>query len=229
MVKKHKFIGDVSTEDESVDLSNMFEAQARSVQHLAEKRTLVLNADYQPLSYKPLSTEPWTQIFFWLVKGWGRERDGKPPIISVVEEYDDAVVRASGQTFKLPAIVAHTKMIPMAKSPSFSRSNIYLRDDYTCQYTGVRYPPSELNLDHVIPFSRGGKSNWLNLVTSHKDVNFKKADRTPEEAGLRLIREPYEPNAWELREKGRSYPSELLHESWADYVYFNVKMEQDEN
>ena len=125
----------------------------------------------------------------------------------------------------VPALAAST----LSEKAAFNRANIYLRDDYTCQYTGIKYPPSELTLDHVHPQSRGGKSNWTNMVACHKDVNFKKADRTPKEAGLRLLREPYAPSAWELRDRGRSYPSAFGHESWADYVYYNIELESEED
>ncbi len=226
-MSKKKFRLDLSTEDDSLDLDDLFEVQARSVKRLANLRILVLNADYQPLSFKPLSTVPWTRYFFWYAKGLERIKIGEPPIVHVVEEYDEVVHTAHGE-FRLPSIVAHSSQRPMPERPAFTRNNIYLRDDYTCQYTGVKYPEKELNLDHVIPQSKGGKSSWTNLVTSHIDINTIKSSRTPREAGLRLIREPYMPSAWELREKGRKYPTKLDHKSWADYVYWHVKLEEDE-
>lgn len=225
---KLNFKPDLSSEDETnIDLAPLFEGQSRkSSPRLQSLRTLVLNADYQPLSYKPLSTVSWEEVFFWLSKGWERMKEGKPPIIHVVEEHD-VVVRTSTREYKVPSVVAHTQMQPLPETPKFTRSSLYLRDDFTCQYTGVQYPPSELTLDHVMPQSRGGKSSWTNLVACHRDVNFKKADRTPQEAGLRLLREPYVPSAWELREKGRNYPTPLAHVSWGDYVYWNVTLEED--
>lgn len=224
--KKLKF-DSVSTEDDRVNLDDMHESQAAAgPARLRGHRVLLLNADYAPLSYKPLSTIPWTKAFFWLAKGWNRMEEGKPPIISVVEESNE-VIHAGEREFKVPAVVALTHMAPMPEKAPFTRANIYLRDDYTCQYTGVRYPVSELNIDHVMPASRGGKNSWENLVTCHKDVNFKKADRTPKEAGLKLVKTPRAPSAWELREKGRSYPSKFDHESWGDYVYWNVELEED--
>lgn len=228
MVKKDTKLnfGKISTEDDLIDLDDMHEAQAAAgPAHLKHKRVLLLNADFQPLNYKPLSTIPWTKAFFWLTKGWNRMTEGKEPIITVVEEYD-SIVRSGHEQFKVPSVVALTKMAYMPKYAPFTRGNVYLRDDYTCQYTGVKYNASELTWDHVYPQSRGGKTNWYNIVSCHKDVNFKKADKTPEEAGLKLIKKPHAPTAWELREKGKSYPSKFDHESWADYVYFNVKLDQ---
>lgn len=227
-VKKNMKFDAVSTEDEDIDLTSLHESQsAAGPAHLRGKRILMLNADYQPLSYRPLSTVSWEDVFFWLSKGWEREKEGKPPIIHIVEEYEDVYVNTTKKRYKLPSVVALTKMAPMPQKAAFTRNNIYLRDDYTCQYTGIRYPASELTLDHIYPQSRGGKSSWENLVACHREVNFKKADRTPKEAGLKLIKEPHAPSAWELREKGRNYPTPFAHDSWADYVYWNVKLDEE--
>jgi 5-methylcytosine-specific restriction endonuclease McrA len=75
-----------------------------------------------------------------------------------------------------------------------SRRNVYLRDDYTCQYCGRRMPSKELNLDHVTPRSQGGKATWENLVTSCRRCNFVKGGDTPEDAGMRLLRPPHRPS-----------------------------------
>lgn len=75
----------------------------------------------------------------------------------------------------------------------FSRFNIYSRDRNTCQYCGKVFPRSELNLDHVVPCSRGGKSTWENVVCSCHDCNRRKGGRTPEDAGMKLLRPPRRP------------------------------------
>lgn len=75
----------------------------------------------------------------------------------------------------------------------FSRYNIYARDKGTCQYCNRRYPRHELNLDHVIPRSRGGTSIWGNVVCSCQECNRRKGGRTPQEAGMALLRKPYKP------------------------------------
>jgi 5-methylcytosine-specific restriction endonuclease McrA len=75
----------------------------------------------------------------------------------------------------------------------FSRINIYARDNFTCQYCGVRYPRSELNLDHVVPRSLGGRSTWENVVCSCVECNRRKGGNTPEQAGLSLRRSPMRP------------------------------------
>jgi 5-methylcytosine-specific restriction endonuclease McrA len=78
-----------------------------------------------------------------------------------------------------------------------SRRNVYLRDGYTCQYCGEQPSSRELNLDHVMPRSRGGSATWENLVTSCRRCNFSKGNATPEGAGMRLLRQPARPS-WSL-------------------------------
>lgn len=72
----------------------------------------------------------------------------------------------------------------------FSRQNIYLRDKNLCQYCGRNFSRSELNIDHVIPLSQGGKTQWANVVCSCIRCNHKKGGRTPEQAGLKLLTKP---------------------------------------
>jgi 5-methylcytosine-specific restriction endonuclease McrA len=75
----------------------------------------------------------------------------------------------------------------------FSRANVMTRDGFTCQYCGDRPPRSHLNLDHVVPRAHGGRSTWENVVASCVDCNRRKGGRTPEQAGLRLLRAPVRP------------------------------------
>jgi 5-methylcytosine-specific restriction endonuclease McrA len=71
--------------------------------------------------------------------------------------------------------------------------NLWIRDDGICQYSGKKLTSNTGNIDHIIPKSRGGKSTWSNCVLAHKEINAKKADRTPEESGLKLLKVPKEP------------------------------------
>ncbi|MFO7725004.1 MAG: HNH endonuclease [Oceanipulchritudo sp.] len=75
----------------------------------------------------------------------------------------------------------------------FNRENVFIRDNYTCQYTGKRSRAADLTLDHVIPRERGGRTSWENIVTCRRDINSLKANRLPHEAGLKLIRKPMKP------------------------------------
>lgn len=84
-------------------------------------------------------------------------------------------------------ILAKFNEVPR-KRPKFTTKNLWDRDEGRCQYTGKKLTPNEGNIDHVIPKSRGGKTDWSNCVLTHKEINAKKGDRTPSEAGLKLIR-----------------------------------------
>lgn len=75
----------------------------------------------------------------------------------------------------------------------FNRENVFIRDNFTCQYSGKRCRPSELTLDHVIPRERGGRTSWENIVTCRRDINTRKANRLPHEVGLTLLRKPAKP------------------------------------
>jgi len=104
----------------------------------------------------------------------------------------------------------------------FTRRNIYARDGHLCQYCGQAFRTEELNLDHVMPRSRGGRSTWENVVCSCIDCNTRKGARTPAEAGMRLVRKPTKP---------RVLPEILSmhHESWKHFVdaaYWNVELDE---
>jgi hypothetical protein len=97
---------------------------------------------------------------------------------------------------KIPKIIilAEFDKVPQ-KRPKFSSKAIWRRDESICQYTGQKLTPNEGNIDHVIPRSKGGKTSWTNCVLVHKEVNARKADKMPHEAGLKLIRQPQIPKA----------------------------------
>jgi 5-methylcytosine-specific restriction endonuclease McrA len=97
---------------------------------------------------------------------------------------------------KIPKVIilSNFDRVPQ-KRPKFSSNAIWNRDGGICQYTGQKLKPNEGNIDHIIPRSRGGTTNWTNCVLVHKDVNAKKADKTVQEAGLTLIRPPKEPKS----------------------------------
>jgi len=104
-----------------------------------------------------------------------------------------------------------------------SRQNVYLRDNYTCQYTGQKLPARKLNLDHVIPSSQGGRTTWTNLVCCAVDVNSQKGGRTPAQAGLKLIRRPRRPDPAELMFKGRR-PRHDVWKHFVDAAYWNTEL-----
>ncbi len=110
-----------------------------------------------------------------------------------VRDGDASIGTASGP-IRIPTVivVSNFAKVPM-KRPKFNSRNLWERDGGRCQYTGRLLRPGEGNIDHVLPRSRGGSTCWENCVLAATEVNSRKADRTPEEAGLTLRRKPYAP------------------------------------
>lgn len=107
---------------------------------------------------------------------------------------------------------------------AFSRRNIYRRDRYTCQYCGARPGSELLSIDHVLPRSRGGRSNWENCVLACLRCNKRKADRTLEESGLALRREPVRP-AWHAALEIAVGSRKASWEKFVSEQYWNVELE----
>lgn len=138
---------------------------------------LVLNQNYEPLNV----CHP--RRAFVLV-----ER-GKAEVL----EHSRLAWRTSHRSFQLPSVI---RLIYLIKRPRpqmrLSRREVFNRDHYTCQYCGRR-GQRDLTLDHVTPRHRGGRHTWENLVTACKACNHRKAARTPQEAKMLLLRQPYQP------------------------------------
>ncbi len=118
--------------------------------------------------------------------------------VDVVVEYDE-VVRSPSTSIKMPAVVRLRRKISARKSAvKFSRINVYTRDDFTCQYCGEKKSFDELNYDHVVPRSAGGRTVWENIVTSCYSCNSRKANRTCDEAGMWPVRPPKRPTSLPL-------------------------------
>ena len=114
---------------------------------------LVLNADYRPLSYWPLSLVSWQEA----IKAVFLAR------VQVVAEYDQEVCSPS-VTLKLPSVISLNRYVYCNRRPAFTRFNVFLRDAFTCQYCGVEFDASDLTFDHITPRSRGITS-WTNVIT----------------------------------------------------------------
>ena len=128
---------------------------------------LVLNADYQPLSYYPLSTWSWKNA----LKAVFLER------VNVVSQYNE-VVRSPSVTLKLPSVVSLKDYIPLPEKAAFTRFNVFLRDKFRCQYCLKSFKVEELTFDHVTPKSRGGKTTWENVVTACRKCNTYKGNKS---------------------------------------------------
>jgi len=179
-------------------------------------RTLVLNADFQPLSWAPLSAWSWQQAIVAVMQ----DR------VIQVRAYDDVMVHTSREAFEVPAVVV-LKNYRKRKQVPFSRYNVFLRDEFRCQYCGVRFPANRLTFDHVIPRSRSGLSSWENIVSACSADNLRKANRTPKEARMQLLRKPFRPTPQELDRVARKMPlvKNELHKTWLDYLYWSAEIE----
>ena len=175
---------------------------------------LVLNADYQPLSYFPLSLWNWQET----VKAIFLDR------VAVVSHYDRKI-RSPGMEMQLASVVALKQYIPQGRRPPFTRFNVFLRDRFTCQYCSEPFPAPDLTFDHLVPRSRGGRTCWTNIVTACNRCNLRKADRLARECGMRPMCRPEMPTAWQLQQNGRAFPPNFLHESWRDYLYWDSELE----
>merc|ERR1719324_226033 len=155
-----------STPPEKVD------GHARRLSQLQGHTCLVLNADWQPLSYLPLSVWSWQDA----VKAAWQER------VHVVSSYD-VRVRSASASFAIPSVVVlrNYEKRGAEKAPKFSKRLMMLRDGYRCQYCKDSFPPSLLTCDHVVPRAYGGSSTWENTVCACTACNAKKASLLPSE------------------------------------------------
>jgi 5-methylcytosine-specific restriction endonuclease McrA len=172
---------------------------------------LVLNADYRPLSYFPLSLWSWQDT----IKAVFLER------VNILEEYD-RMVRSPSFEMRLPSVVSLKTYIRPTRNPAFTRFNVFLRDSFQCQYCGS---PDDLTFDHLIPRSRGGRTTWDNVVTACAPCNLRKGGRLSHQAGMFPSYPPHRPSINQLRNNGRKFPPNYLHESWADYLYWDSELE----
>lgn len=110
-----------------------------------------------------------------------------------VRDQDNAV-RTPGGLIRVPSVIVLSRFAKVPKHrPKFSARALWTRDNSRCQYTGKELKPGEGNIDHILPRSHGGKTSWGNCVLASREVNSRKADRLPEEVGLRLLKSPTAP------------------------------------
>ena len=164
------------------------------------------------ISYEPIKVIDWRKAITMLCLGK----------VEVIEEYTRDI-RSVSFTIKLPSVVRLLNVVKRRNKPvKFSRQNIYARDKYKCQYCGTKFPPEDLTYDHVLPRSRGGKTEWTNIVTCCVDCNRKKGGRTPREASMKLLKKPVRPSwvpALRLILGFRTVPL-----TWREYIYWNVEL-----
>ena len=151
---------------------------------------LVLNADYSPIGIIG-----WRKAMIWAFRYSHSDYSG----IEIIDHYNNDIVLGTNGNYKIPAVVRTTKYFKLIGQPVvFSRKNLFIRDDYTCQYCGTKPPISQLTYDHVIPkskwpFSRKSATGWTNIVTACYKCNAKKGNKTIQQSGMKLKNQPYIP------------------------------------
>ncbi|MBO0906032.1 HNH endonuclease [Jiella sonneratiae] len=174
---------------------------------------LVLNADFRPLSYYPLSLWSWQDA----IKAVFLDR------VTILAEYERAV-RSPTFSMRLPSVVCLKTYVKPARNPAFTRFNVFLRDKFQCQYCGS---PHELTFDHVVPRSKGGLTTWENVVAACSPCNLKKGGLMPREAGMIPHQTPFQPTVHDLHNNGRLFPPNYLHQSWLDYLYWDSELDPE--
>ena len=178
---------------------------------LRKNPALVLNADYRPLSYYPLSLWPWQEA----IKAAWLDR------VDIIATYED-VVRSPSMELKIPSVVVLKDYVKPQKRVAFTRFNVFLRDEFKCQYCGSK---GDLTFDHVLPRAHGGITSWDNIVAACSPCNLRKGSRLLKHSGMSLNRLPRRPSAEELRNHGRKFRPNHLHHTWLDYLYWDTELE----
>lgn len=140
----------------------------------------------------------------------------------------DDVVRSISVRIRVPRIIVlmFFDRLPN-KEVKFTRNNLFERDKNTCQYCGVKFDRKDLNIDHVVPRQRGGRTTWTNVVCSCVPCNRRKGSRTPEEANMHLIRAPRKPRWRPFIEIKFSQTVDHSWRHFVDLAYWNVELGQD--
>ncbi|MEZ5888258.1 MAG: HNH endonuclease [Paracoccaceae bacterium] len=172
---------------------------------------LVLNADFRPLSYFPLSLWPWQEA----IKAVFLDR------VTILAEYEQ-MVHSQRVAFRIPSVVVLKEYVRPQKRVAFTRFNLFLRDEFCCQYCGSK---GDLTFDHVLPRSRGGVTSWENVVAACSPCNLRKGNKSLKQSGLHLRRPPHRPTAEEMQQVGRRFPPNYLHDSWMDFLYWDAELD----
>ncbi len=165
-------------------------------------RTLLLNTTFEPLAV--VSWKKAVTLMF-LEK------------VEVVKEYDREIKSVSAR-IRQPAVLRLLRFVRNKHvAVKFSRKNVFLRDDHTCQYCGERFETRLLTCDHILPKSRGGTAEWTNIVTSCIYCNLRKGDKLPEEAAMYPRRKPFRPSGFHVLMLNLGV--KVLPEYWKDYLF----------
>jgi 5-methylcytosine-specific restriction endonuclease McrA len=180
-------------------------------------QTLVLNADYRPISNMPLSTCSWQDAVTAVLKNR----------VYTLHEYDEYTVHSQNFSMKVPSVIVLKSYVSPRQFPRFTRFNVYTRDRFTCQYCNTKFPTQDLTFDHVVPLSRGGKTTWSNIVTACRKCNSKKGNMMMNEINMFPINSPRVPSHKDLVRGLNKQKFKSLHQTWIDYVYWDSDLMDD--
>lgn len=202
---------------------------------IQNKKVLVLNKSWRPVTILTLEKA--------LIKLFSEYKDGEPKAIivdcsngfqtltwndwsKIKPLEDEEHLRSVNASFRIPSVIQLTRYdkVPI-KKVHYCRKTIYKRDFYKCQYCGGQPGTEELSIDHVIPRSHGGLTTWDNCVLACVKCNTKKANRTPEQANMKLLRIPKKP-------KMNMFRCDIKVKDWETFLgasYWLVELENDEN
>ena len=148
------------------------------LQQLSKHKTLILDD-----SYTPVAVVSWQRAIQLWTSGKGQ----------MIVPYDEITVNSATQSFELPSVLKVNGLSRRKPIINFNRWGVFARDNFSCAYCGKEFVAKELSLDHIIPFSQGGNRNWENIISACLPCNQKKANQTPDQAGMRLLFKPYTP------------------------------------
>ena len=166
-------------------------------------KCLVLNADLMPLNLTPISSISWKDAVCLVYQEKA----------TVLFEHDEEI-HSQNLTWKKPSVIVLRKYVYFKRHAKFSKTNIKIRDNYTCAYCGNKFNKNKLTIDHIHPSSKGGQSEWLNCVTACKPCNHNKSDKTHI---LPKYSHPYVPTYYELARKHFANLT-LEHEEWQEFL-----------
>ena len=166
--------------------------------------TLYLNADYQPMELSPLSVLSWRDSISAYFKD----------SVYIYKTHDNWLVRSPNLELQVPSIIVAKQFHKRKTNAKLSRKNLFIRDNYHCQYCNVRFYHHELTWDHVVPRSAGGNSNWDNIVATCKSCKWKKGSRRD----VGPVRKPYTPSWREIYNQSKCYKITIPDPAWQEFL-----------
>jgi 5-methylcytosine-specific restriction endonuclease McrA len=183
------------------------------------RRSLVLNSDHRPLAVYPLSLISGQEAIGTVL----RDR------AYVVDEWDD-VFRSPSISIRVPRVIALKQYIHIDPQPKFCRRNVLLRDKFRCQYCGGKFSAEDLTFDHVTPRSRGGKTEWSNILMACVGCNTRKQNQMPNFSGrkgaddFRPLKMPRQPTSMELLRSGMEFLDPAIRADFSSFLYWDAEL-----